>query len=1110
MQRILNDVKLTEEEQVKNAGLYLDFDEIVRKGGMSREEVLIAKWYGIYRSRQTGDHMARIVIPGGQMTAAHVKTIARLAEKYARGKISFTTRQSAQYHKLQLKDLPEMLRDLRQEGLTTFHGCGDVARNVAACPWASVCQHRRFNVLPYAKQTAKLLSDSRDLDNLPRKYKVTFSGCQAACGQPYINCLGAIGVIRKNAQGVVEKGFQMVVGGGMGWKPFAAQQLYSFVPDDSVVKLSRAVGLLFSEQGDRTSRKFARLKFVVDRLGIDKCRQLLEEIYQREGIDASAFETEPVADCGDDIPSRPLRDPDPVDDGGLCIQRIMIPKGEMTAADLHRIAELAELYADGQVYSTNRQNLELHGVDSQKRPRLKEELKAIGLLSDGFYCLQDIVSCVGTTYCPLAVTKTHDMFDRLAKLADKKVYEPIREKILINITGCPNSCAQYYISDIGLRGLRIREKSGSVEGYQIRVGGTQKEFGKILGDFKFDDCVKVITCVLDTFLNVCQNKNYDSLAEHVRREGIDVYRDAVDALRINCDKKAPNPLEYSVETGQASDIKDFQVLAKDVPCRNACPAKTNVPEYIRLIKEGKYDQAHLINQEDNVLPGVLGRICTHPCQDDCRHQWTNTLGPVRICSLKRSAADTGKNKPLPVYFDATGKKVAVIGAGPAGLAAARELKRYGHDVTIYEKLPYAGGQIRMGVPQFRLPHSILNEDIDAILDMGIVVKYNKPVDCARIDELCGQYDAVLLAAGANVPRSIRFEGLPEGVAIEGLNFMRQYNDSEPVEIQEKDILIIGGGFTAVDCARSARRLAPQANISIMYRRGEGQMAATEEEFEQMEKERIRIQTHVSPSSAQMQDGKLCSVTFVRNRLGEPDESGKPSFTKIEDSEFKVVCQTLILAIGQSAEKSLLPDSVEIDDEHRTTKKGLFVAGDFAKGNGDVINAVADGKTAAEKIDQYLTGQLRRKSFIQIESATDTGRIRQYDLLEPVQMSVLSMGNRDRDTEVELGFTADQANAHAKRCYFCNYKFEIDQDKCIHCDWCIRVSPRECIRRLKTLEYDPDTNEAHYEEVEASKPEEATYIWIDSDQCIRCGNCYDICPVDAITLRKADRCSRNTN
>ncbi len=530
MQRNLSDIKLTDEEHIKSAGLFLDFDEIVRKGAMSKEEVLVAKWYGIYRSRQTGDHMARIVIPGGQMTAAHVKSIAQLAEKYAAGKVSFTTRQSAQLHKIQIEALAAFLRDVKKEGLTTFHGCGDVARNVAACPWASICPHRRFDVLPYAKQTARLLSDSRDLDNLPRKYKVNFSGCLADCGQPYMNCFGANAVVRKNAQGVEEQGFQVVIGGGLGWKPFVAQELYSFVPADAIVKLARAVGILFNEQGDRTSRKFARLKFVVSRLGIDKCRDLLKDIYRREGIDDAVFETEPVQDTGAAIPSRPLREPNPIDENGRCIQRIMIGKGEIEADKLMLLGELAELYADGYVYSTNRQNLELHGVDTAKRDELLTRLRGTGLTGEGFYGIQDIVSCVGTTYCPLAVTHTHTIFDRLNDLVAQPQYEPIREKILINITGCPNSCGQYYIADIGLRGCRIREETGSVEGYEIRIGGTQTQFGEILGNFKLADCMTVIRCVLDTFLGLCREQAYDSLAAHVQREGIERYQTEIAKL----------------------------------------------------------------------------------------------------------------------------------------------------------------------------------------------------------------------------------------------------------------------------------------------------------------------------------------------------------------------------------------------------------------------------------------------------------------------------------------------------------------------------------------------------------------------------------------------------
>ena len=570
--------------------------------------------------------------------------------------------------------------------------------------------------------------------------------------------------------------------------------------------------------------------------------------------------------------------------------------------------------------------------------------------------------------------------------------------------------------------------------------------------------------------------------------------------------KAVNPLEYSVDTGVADKQTDFNVIAKDVPCQAACPAKTNIPEYIRLIKEGKVDEAHKINQQDNVLPGVLGRICTHPCEDNCRHNWTNTQGPVRICYLKRSAADgkSVKSQVLPPYFPATGKKVAIVGAGPSGLAAARECKRFGHEVVIYEKESYAGGQVRMGVPEFRLPHDVLQEDIDAILDSGIEVKYNQALFRAKVAELCIEYDAVLVAAGANIPRALALDGLVDGAVTEGLNFMKQYNDGVQMDIGD-DVLIIGGGFTAVDCSRSARRINPKARVVMMYRRGVAQMAATDEEMVELAQENIEVQTLVSPVRAEVKDGKIQSVTFTRNLLSKPDESGRTSLKAIPDSEFTLACSTLIAAIGQTAEKEILPDGVEIKGEHNTSIENLFVSGDFSMGNGDVINAVADGKAAANEIDTLLNGGQRREIIIRVENADETGRIREYDMIEPAHMPTVSIENRQGNTEVETGFTENQTEDHSKRCYYCNFKFEIDQDICIHCDWCIKVSPRECIHRVSKLEYDNEGRVIDFEVVSPEEAEKATYIWIDSDSCIRCGYCFNICPVNAITRKKADRC-----
>jgi len=544
--------------------------------------------------------------------------------------------------------------------------------------------------------------------------------------------------------------------------------------------------------------------------------------------------------------------------------------------------------------------------------------------------------------------------------------------------------------------------------------------------------------------------------------------------------------DTAYQTEISTNPIDRRWIDVNIPCKAACPIMTDIPGYIQAIMEGDYEKAYRINRMDNVLPGVLGRVCHRPCETACRHGRDGLGDPVSICFLKRSAADFGFVDLQPDIIP-NGKKVCIIGAGPSGLTAANDLALRGYEITMLEQFDEPGGMLRYGIPQFRLPYRIVAKDVKSITDLGVKVKTNTRIDKNfDLEQLKKENHAVILAGGCMLPKTIKLSNTDARGFYWGLDFMMTANREEftdPIET----VVIIGGGFTAVDCARTAHRLGAK-KVVLAFRRTRDDMSVGEFEIEAMEAEGIEFEFLVTPIDVEATEGKVAGVKLIRTAIAKD-----ASLKKIMGSEFVMPADTVIFAIGQQEEKEIL------GAEKLDQMGNLFIAGDFRHGASTVIEAAADGRRAARAVHQFLTGIKGYQDVIHIQPVQETKRVRDYDFIPRQRMDEIPISERrDKNREVEIGFSQEKALIEARRCYLCHYNFQIDISRCIYCLACIDVMPVDCIKMAKDIEIDQDGNLTY---IEATGWSDVQAITIDNNKCIRCGNCVRACPVDCISISR---------
>ncbi|MBU1341883.1 MAG: FAD-dependent oxidoreductase [Proteobacteria bacterium] len=568
-----------------------------------------------------------------------------------------------------------------------------------------------------------------------------------------------------------------------------------------------------------------------------------------------------------------------------------------------------------------------------------------------------------------------------------------------------------------------------------------------------------------------------------------------------------------------TDIKNPEYFHKVIDCQFACPAHTQVPEYIRLIAQKKYAEAYMINWESNVFPGILGRVCDRPCEPACRRGRVEEKA-VAICRLKRVCADNKgniKNRFPEIPKKKNGKKIALIGGGPASLTVARDLLPLGYSIDLYDDQAEAGGFVRSQVPSFRLPKKVLDEEVNTILNMGVKTYFNTYISSLK-NFLKKDYDAIFIGTGAPRGRDLDLPGRQAGKAFIhiGIQWLASVQYGH-IKKAGKTTLVIGGGNTAMDCCRTARRLGGET-VKVIIRGSREKMKASAWEIEDALREDIPIMEHLSPMAFVVEEGRLTGLSV--QKVSENSGSGqKPIF---------IPCDEVLLAVGQQNAFPWIEKDVglvfddsgrpQVDDlTFQSNIKKIFFGGDAAFGPKNVITAVAHGHKAAISMDLFCRGKDLTKRPVP-GTTLDGQKMGFHDWIYHNEVSDRERQNvpmvpkvksiKDRLMEVELGFDRKIGFTEARRCINCDIQTVFTARDCIECDACVDVCPTTCINFIKNSEEDelrtrlaiPANNRSQSLYVSDILPTGRVMVK-DENVCLHCGLCAERCPTAAWDMQK---------